>query len=139
MHKTLNPTFDARWIVAGIAAYGFKLTINLLDEDPGNRDDRLGKAVIHFPDPNLDPAYGNELRKAWHTGEREYKVHKRHGSLRRRFGTFVANILTRGGVKHRVRVVVSVRVLGGSPHLDGEDGECTYTLGPRTSLFFDHA
>ncbi len=55
--KTLNPTFDARWIVAGIPASGFKFTINLLDEDPGNRDDRLGKAIIHFPDPNLDPAY----------------------------------------------------------------------------------
>ena len=133
--KTLNPTFDARWIVSGIPASGFSLIIELLDEDPGNHDDRLGKAVLRFPDPNLDPAYGSELRDGWHTGEREYKIHKRHGSLRTRLGTYIAKVVTRGRIGHRVRVIVSVRVLGEAPHFDGDEGQRIYTLGPRESSF----
>ncbi|RPD77397.1 hypothetical protein L226DRAFT_599989 [Lentinus tigrinus ALCF2SS1-7] len=134
--RTLNPIYDARWIVSGVPASGFSLAIKLLDEDPGNRDDRLGKAEMRFPDPNLDPAYGSELRDGWHTGEREYKVHKWHGSVRTRLGTYVASVVTRGRVGHRVRVVVSVRVLGEAPCLDGEDGQRVYTLGPH--IFVRH-
>lgn len=129
--KTLDPVFNARWLVSGIPASGFVLTLQLNDEDPGNHDDRLGKAVIRFPDPNLGDSSGQSLKEGWDSGEREYKMHKRHGSLRARLGTYIAKTLTRGRVGHRVRVFVSVRVLGPAPRLEGEDSERIYTLGPR--------
>ncbi|KAH9890086.1 hypothetical protein C8Q73DRAFT_793435 [Cubamyces lactineus] len=130
--RSLNPTFNARWIVAGIPSSGFALSLSLRDEDPGDRDDTLGKAVIRFPDPHRDTGDGaRELKKGWDSGEREYKVHKRHGSLRTRLGTYVAKVVTRGGVGHRVRVFVSVRVLGPAPHVEGEDAGRVYTLGPH--------
>ncbi|KAI9057490.1 hypothetical protein FKP32DRAFT_1554675, partial [Trametes sanguinea] len=135
--RTLNPTFNARWIVSGIPATGFVLVLHLYDEDPGDHDDKLGKAVIRFPDPNRDNAEDSqELKAGWDSGEREYKVHKRHGSLRTRLGTFVAKAVTRGSVGHRVRVLVSVRVLGPAPRLDGEDADLIYTLGPH--IFVRH-
>ncbi|OSD07597.1 hypothetical protein PYCCODRAFT_629916 [Trametes coccinea BRFM310] len=135
--RTLNPTFNARWIVSGIPATGFVLVVYLYDEDPGDHDDKLGKAVIRFPDPNRDNAEESRgLKEGWDSGEREYKIHKRHGSLRTRIGTFVAKAVTRGGVGHRVRVLVSVRVLGPAPRLDGEDAELVYTLGPH--IFVRH-
>ncbi|KAJ8474701.1 hypothetical protein ONZ51_g7050 [Trametes cubensis] len=110
--RSLNPTFNARWIVAGIPASGFVLSLSLRDEDPGDHDDKLGKAVIRFPDPHRDTGEGaQELKESWDSGEREYKVHKRHGSLRTRLGT--------------------VRVLGPAPHVEGEDAGRVYTLGPH--------
>ncbi|KAI0366683.1 hypothetical protein BV20DRAFT_951821 [Pilatotrama ljubarskyi] len=131
--RTLNPTFNARWIVSGIPASGFVLILYVCDEDPGNRDDKLGKAVVCFPDPNQD--LGDEstrqLKEGWDSGQREYKVHKRHGSLRTRIGTYLAKVATRGRVGHRTRVLVSVRVLGPAPRLDGEDAHRIYTLGPH--------
>ncbi|KAH9851614.1 hypothetical protein C2E23DRAFT_869285 [Lenzites betulinus] len=132
VRRSLNPTFNTRWIVSGIPASGFVLTISLRDEDPGNHDDKLGKAVIRFPDPNRDHGEGErELKENWDSGEREYKIHKRHGNLRTRVGTYVAKLVTRGRVKHRVRVLVSVRVLGPAPHLEGDDAERIYTVGPQ--------
>ncbi|KAI8978860.1 hypothetical protein BD414DRAFT_516808 [Trametes punicea] len=134
--RTLNPTFNARWVVSGIPASGFVLVLSLRDEDPGDRDDQLGKAVIRVPDPDRDRDGGQsgarELEEGWDSGEREYKVHKRHGSLRTRAGTYVAKAITRGRVGHRVRVLISVRVLGLAPRLDGEDAGRIYTLGPHT-------
>ncbi|KAI0326896.1 hypothetical protein GY45DRAFT_54140 [Cubamyces sp. BRFM 1775] len=130
--RSLNPTFNARWIVAGIPSSGFALSLSLRDEDPGDHDDTLGKAVISFPDPHKDTGDGaQELKEGWDSGEREYKVHKRHGSLRTRLGTYVAKVVTRGGVGHRVRVFVSVRVLGPTPRVEGEDAGRVYTLGPH--------
>ena len=34
--RTLNPEFNADWVVAGIPASGFILSCRLRDEDPGN-------------------------------------------------------------------------------------------------------
>ncbi|KAI0669157.1 hypothetical protein C8Q78DRAFT_1080455 [Trametes maxima] len=131
--RTLNPTFNARWIVSGIPASGFVLTLYLHDEDPGNRDDSLGKAVVHFPDPNRDGSAGGarELTEGWDSGKREYKIHKRHGSVRTRLGTYVAKMVTRGRVGHRTRIFVSVRVLGPAPALEGDEAGRIYTLGPH--------
>ncbi|KAL1950815.1 hypothetical protein VTO73DRAFT_5939 [Trametes versicolor] len=135
--KTLNPTWNTRWIVSGVPASGFVLNLSLLDEDPGDRDDKLGKATVRFPDPNLDREDGKrELKEGWDSGEREFKVHKRHGSVRTRLGTYVAKVVTRGRVGHRTRVIVSVRVLGPAPSLEGDDAGRIYTLGPH--IFVRH-
>ncbi|CDO70837.1 hypothetical protein BN946_scf184801.g30 [Trametes cinnabarina] len=110
--RTLHPTFNARWIVSGIPASGFVLVLHLFDEDPGNHDDKLGKAVIRFPDPKRDTAGGQELKlkEGWDSGQREYKVHKRHGSWKTRIGTFVANAITRGSVGHRMEKMLDVYI-----------------------------
>ena len=130
VRKTLNPTFtNARWLVSGIPASGFLLTLWLMDEDPGNYDDKLGRAVIPFPG-NEGPA----LKEGFDTGEREYKIHKRHGGLRTRVSTYTAKMITRGRVRHQVRVYVSVRVLGPAPRLEGDDADRIYTLGPRAYI-----
>ncbi|KAI0647686.1 hypothetical protein C8Q79DRAFT_999308 [Trametes meyenii] len=131
--RSLNPTFDARWIVSGIPALGFVLTLYLYDEDPGNRDDKLGKAALRFPDPNCDSLEGGarELQEGWDSGKREYKIHKRHGSVRTRLGTYVTKMVTRGRVGHRTRIFVSVRVLGPAPALKGNEAGRIYTLGPH--------
>ena len=136
VRRTLNPEFDgARWIVSGVPASGFIIVLSLMDEDPGDHDDRLGKAVLRFPDPNRDTDAGKmELKRGWQTGEQEYKIHKRHGGLRARFGTYVAKVVTRGRVGHRTRVMLSVRVLGEAlPREHNEDVDKIYTLGPRES------
>ncbi|KAH9925405.1 uncharacterized protein BXZ73DRAFT_91123 [Epithele typhae] len=120
-HRTRDPVFDgARWVVAGVPASGFVLAMDLFDEDRGSRDDRLGRAVVRFPPPTRgvqeagEGATGAALREGWNSGEREVKVRKRHGDLRAR-------------VKHHTRVVVSVRVLGRSPQVGGEEGRrCTH-------------
>ena len=50
-----------------------------------------------------------------------------------RAGTYVAKALSRRRVGHRVRVVLSVRVLGPAQTLrEGEESGGIYTLGPRT-------
>ncbi|KAI0820444.1 hypothetical protein BC628DRAFT_858185 [Trametes gibbosa] len=130
VRRSLNPTFNTHWIVSGIPASGFALTLSLRDEDPGNHDDKLGKADIHFPDPALGDGE-RELGENWDSGQRECKIHKRHGSLRTRLGTYVAKLVTRGRVGHRVRVLVSVRVLGPAPRPEGEGAERVYTVGPQ--------
>ena len=79
---------------------------------------------------------GEWLKEGWDSGEREYKMPKRHASLRTRVTTHVAKLMTRGRVGNQVRphVFVSVRVLGPSPRLEGEEAGSIYTLGPRTYL-----
>ncbi|KAI1794790.1 hypothetical protein LXA43DRAFT_86953 [Ganoderma leucocontextum] len=131
IRRTLNPTFDGRWLVSGVPAAGFVLTLWLLHEELFSRHDKLGKAVIPIPGP------GAQLSQGWNSGEREYKVHKRYGSCKARLCPYVAKVVTRGRVRRRVRVHVSVRVLGPAPRLEpGDDAERVYTLGPH--FFFRH-
>ncbi|KAH8107689.1 hypothetical protein BXZ70DRAFT_912163 [Cristinia sonorae] len=122
VRSTLNPTFDAEWIVSGIPARGFTLSLKLVDEDPRNYDDKLGKAVIRFP------PLGDTLKQGLETGEREYKVHKRRGVLASRVGTFVARVATNGKVGHRCRVWVSIKVIGKA---EAQKYSRVYTLGPH--------
>lgn len=121
--RTRDPVFDAEWIVSGIPARGFKLSLILKDEDPGNYDDKLGEAHIHVPELK-DRAF----QEGWESGEQEYKVHKRKGAMKSKIGTYVARVVTRGRVRHRCRIWVSVRVLGKAE--DQEDRRL-YTIGPR--------
>lgn len=126
VRRTLNPVFNTPWIVSGVPASGFLLSLRLRDEDPGNYDDDLGKAVIRIPWPNEEP---NRLRKGWESGEREYKVKKRRGSILSHLFTYVANVVTGGDVGHRVRVWISIEVLD-EVHDQKDTRLCT--VGPRT-------
>jgi len=120
--RTRDPTFNAEWVVSGLPARGFNLAVTLIDEDPGNYDDKLGQAVLRFP------SVGQTFEESWESGEQEYKVHKRKGQLKSKFGTFVARAVTRGKVGHRCRVWISVKVLGKAG--DQKDHRI-YTYGPH--------
>lgn len=124
VRRTRDPSFDSQWLVSGIPASGFTLSLTLFDEDPGNFDDKLGKAVLHFPENGLS------LDDGWESKQQEYKVHKRKGVLSSKLWTFVAKVATRGKVGHRCRVWVSVQVVGKA---DDQKDRRLYTLGPRTS------
>ena len=123
--RTLNPEFNAPWIVSGIPESGFLLTLNLRDEDPHNYDDDLGKTVVRMPWPDEpDPKF----HEGWESGEREYKVHKRRGSILSKVFTCTAEVLTFGSIGHRVRLWLSVQVLGKT---ENQDDRRLYTVGPR--------
>ena len=126
VRHTLNPVFNAPWIVSGIPSTGFLLTLWLRDEDPRNYDDRLGKAVLRLPWPGEEPG---GLRKGWESGEREYKVKKSRGSPLSRLFTCVANVASGGDIGHRVRVWISVQVLD---EVRDQSDRRLFTVGPRT-------
>ncbi|OBZ68950.1 hypothetical protein A0H81_11050 [Grifola frondosa] len=123
VRRTLTPEFNCRWLVSGVPASGFTLTLSLHDEDPLSHDDTLGKAWVQFPGDSLS------LTEGWDSGSRECKVHKRHGGVRTRITTYAMKLATRGRVEHRTRIWVSVKVLG-KAH-DQHDHR-VYTLGPHT-------
>ncbi|CAL1706083.1 unnamed protein product [Somion occarium] len=125
--RTLNPTFNDKWIFSGIPISGFTLTMRLNDEDPGNRDDHLGRAVVRLPPE------GSELTEGWSSGDMECKIHKRKDSVKSRITTFVAKIATRGEVEHRCRVWISVKVLG---RAQNQGDNRLYTVGPHR--YFQH-
>lgn len=127
--QELNPEFNASWIVSGVPSSGFLLSVRLRDEDPGNYDDNLGKAVLEIPNPNE-----GKLSEGWKSGDREYKVRKRKGSILSQVFTFTARALTRGDIGHRVRLWVRVEVLGKA---ENQDDRRLYTVGPRKSPFPD--
>lgn len=131
LRRTLNPVYNARWIVGGIPETGFTLTLRLVDEDPGDCDDRLGRAVIHLPGDQISHQL---LHDEWHTGEIECKVEKRRGSIKTHVATYLATILTRGYVSHHVRIYTSARVIG---KVHNQEDRRVYTIGPRaTPVFF---
>jgi hypothetical protein len=121
--RNLNPEFNEQWIVAGIPGSGFLLSIKLRDEDPGNVDDDLGKTILRMPNEGE-----GTLNDSWKSGDREYKVHKRTGSITSVLFTWTARALTRGNVGHHVRVWVSAEVLG---KFEGQQDRRMYTVGPR--------
>lgn len=124
--SNLEPTFECKWVVGGIPESGFVLKLRLRDEDPGQffRDDRLGKGVLLVPSP------GEKLEEGWELRERECKIEKRKGAIRSHVSTYVARLISRGGVGHHTRAWVSVRVLGKSRVLE-DDPDKIYTIGPR--------
>ncbi|KAJ3532935.1 hypothetical protein NM688_g7348 [Phlebia brevispora] len=125
--RTLNPEFNASWIVSGIPESGFLLSLNLRDEDPHNYDDDLGKTVLQLPWPDEpDP----RLHEGWKSGEREYKVHKRKGTINSRVFTCIAQVLTRGSIGHHVRLWITAEVLGKA---ESQEDRRLYTVGPRKS------
>ena len=126
VRRNLEPVFDCKWIVGGIPESGFVLELCLRDEDPGQflRDERLGKGVIPVPGP------GEKLEEGWELSENECKIDKRKGAIRTHISTYVARLISRGGIGHHTRVWVSVRVLGKSKVLEDNPNRM-YTLGPR--------
>ena len=121
--STLDPEFNGSWIVSGIPESGLLLSVALRDEDPGNYDDDLGKAVLRIPNEGE-----GRLQEGWKSGEREYKVKKRKGSITSQLFTCTARVLTRGDIGHHVRLWIHAEVLGKAGN---QDDKRMYTVGPR--------
>ena len=49
IRRNTDPEWNAVWIVANAPADGFKLKLRVYDEDPANKDDRLGNVHINVP------------------------------------------------------------------------------------------
>ena len=126
VRSSLEPIFDCKWIVGGVTESGFVLKLRLRDEDSGQfvNDDRLGKGMLLVPSP------GEKLGEGWGLSESECKIEKRIGGISSHISTYIARLISRGGVGLHTRVWVSVRVLGKSKILK-DDPNRIYTSGPR--------
>jgi len=129
VRSNLEPTVDCKWFVGGIPESGFVLKLRLRDEDPGqlSNDDRLGKGVVFVPSP------GERLGEGWELKEGECKIEKSKGAISSHISTYVARLVSRGGIGHHTRVWVSVRIIGKSKVLK-DDPNRIYTLGPRKQV-----
>ena len=126
VRRSLEPTFGCKWVVGGVTESGFVLNLRMRDEDPGQLlcDDRLGRGSLLVPGP------GEKLAEGWELREGECKIEKRKGAMSSHISTYIARLISRGGVGHNTRVWVSVRVLGKSRILE-DDPNKMYTSGPR--------
>jgi len=123
-HRSLNPEFNSSWIVSGIPKSGFVLSVHLKDEDTGKFDDRLAKSIVQIPPINASKAV---LEGDWDSGEMEYKMHKRKGTVMSKVFTCFAVAATLRKVDHRVRLWVHIKVLG---RAENQKDRRIYTVGP---------
>ena len=100
LRKTLEPEWNAEWVVAGVPASGFKLKTRIYDEDPGNHDDRLGRVTFST----------GPISEGWKMDHHEHKV-KRAGASVRAYGLRWLKTATCSGAHAHARLVVSVEVL----------------------------
>lgn len=118
IQKNTNPVWGHSWIIANIPSSGFKAKMRLYDEDPSDKDDRLGN--VHINIPSINENFQAIKDKA-------YKIEKRSGSKRAYFIRAVSTCF--GKAKHmHGELYVSIEVLGRTAE-DGQDGRL-YTVGP---------
>lgn len=119
IRRTRDPTWNCAWIVSGIPSAGFRLCMKLVDEDPGDRDDRMGKADARFE--------AGVLREGYEVREHAYKIEKRRGSFRPWIQTYLVAVLPGQKLIKHNRVVVSVKVIGKAAD---QNDRRVYTVGP---------
>lgn len=116
-----------QWVIGGVSASGFQMVLRLRDEDPGDTDDRLGKALVVM----------SEVSEGKEISEKKYEVKKRRGSPLVYVQTYLAAIGPKRKVNRHAYVVISVRVLGKD---NNEGGHGLYTVGPgKPSLYRLHS
>jgi hypothetical protein len=116
---------SGKWVVGGVPKEGFTLQLDLLDEDPGDKDDRLGRVEIDFTDTPLYEGY--EIK------EREYPVKRRGSSIagtRVLVQTYLASILPSVKLNHHTHLVVSMKV---KDRIEEDMKGKVFTIGPSTS------
>lgn len=119
LHRTTEPQWHARWIVAGVPADGFGLKIRLMDEDSPDMDDKLGKVKLHVP----------RINEGWELEQQEYKVHKRGGDTKAYALRWCTSIHPRRDM--HARLYISAKVLGVTKERMGK----TYTMN---SFWWQH-
>jgi hypothetical protein len=115
--RTTNPVWNADWVVGNIPSSGFRLKCRLLDEDPGDHDDKLGDVEIEV----------NSLNEKWEGfSEKAFRIKKRHGSKR---AYAIQAIAT--AIRKRRRMTgtftLSIKLLG---RTRTSHGGRVYTMGP---------
>lgn len=138
IRKTLEPQWEAEWIVANCPQQGFEVKARLFDEDPSVRtileacvfifnkivqsgDDSLGSAHIW-----LGP-----LHATYHLDHHPVEVRRRSGSWRAYGAQRLRNSISRDKQDIRATLVVSVQVLG---RTEAKSGAKAYTVGPSLSF-----
>ncbi|WVQ84085.1 hypothetical protein IAT38_006230 [Cryptococcus sp. DSM 104549] len=101
VHKTLEPVWDAPWVIAGVPGDGLNLSVRVYDEDPEDHDDRLGK--VEFSTGPIDEKWAG-------IQEESFKV-KKTGADYRAYALRWMCVAV-GGRKLHARLVMSVEVLG---------------------------
>ena len=118
IRRNTDPEWNSDWIVANAPAGGFKLKLRVYDEDPANKDDRLGNVHIHVP-----------ALEGWNgVHQKKYHIEKKAGSKRAYVVRAVATCFRVAKHMHG-DIFVSMDVLGKTPE-DGQNGRM-YTLGPQ--------
>ncbi|KAM0721919.1 hypothetical protein Q7P37_002844 [Cladosporium fusiforme] len=118
IRRNTDPEWNADWIVANAPAQGFKLKLRVYDEDPANKDDRLGNVHVHVPP--LDGWEGLHDKK--------YHIEKKSGSKRAYLVRAVATCFRVAEHMHG-DLFISMQVLEKTPE-DGQNGRM-YTIGPQ--------
>lgn len=118
IRRNTDPEWNSEWIVANAPAGGFKLKLRVYDEDPANKDDRLGNVHIHVP---ALQGWGGMQQQRHH-------IEKKSGSKRAYVVRAVATCFRVAKHMHG-DIFISMEVLEKTPE-DGQNGRM-YTLGPQ--------
>lgn len=118
VRKDTEPEWNEEWIVANVPASGFKLKLRIMDEDPADTDDMLGRVHVHVP--ALDENWAG-------IHNQECKLLAYGGSVRAYMLQAVTTCFRQN--KHfRGHLYVSIEMLGRTKE-DGQNGRL-YTVGP---------
>jgi Ca2+-dependent lipid-binding protein len=101
IHRTLEPEWNAEWVIAGVPRSGLTLKARLYDEDPDDYDDSLGKVEVETGAINEHFAIKEETYKVRKTGA-NFKAYALRSCLR---------LVDKAHDLH-ARLVLSVEVLG---------------------------
>lgn len=118
VRRNTDPVWNSDWVVANAPAEGFKLKLRVYDEDPANKDDRLGNVHVHVPS-----LVGWEGMK-----QKNFHIEKKAGSKRAYVVRAIATCLQLAEHMHG-DLYLSIQVLEKTPE-DGQNGRM-YTLGPQ--------
>jgi len=119
IHRNTSPEWNTEWIVGNVPASGCILKCRLFDEDPADRDDRLGNVTITIP----------EIDSSWKGFQKKrFEVKKRMGSKRAYTFRGCAALISKR-IKMGATLIVSTENLGQTSGEHGGGGRM-YTMGP---------
>ncbi|KAK1058434.1 hypothetical protein LTR74_013403 [Friedmanniomyces endolithicus] len=118
IRRNTEPVWDEEWVVANVPSSGFQLKLRVYDEDPADKDDRLGNVHIYV-DSVTDDWPGLK--------EQSYEMKARMAS-KRAYIIRMAAVCLRTTKHIRGNLFVSIENLGRTEH-DGQNGR-VYTVGP---------
>ena len=117
VRRSQEPVWNEEWTVANVPSSGFKLKLRVYDEDPGDRDDKLGRVNISVPSIQNWSGMKNETHKV-----------QIRGSSIRAYGLQAITCCFKPVKRFHGDLTVSIEVLGRTPD-DGQYGRL-YTVGP---------
>ena len=101
IHRTVEPKWESRWVVAGIPSSGFDLKVRIYDEDVDDHDDKLGKVFIQ----------SGRIDESFKIEKREYRVKKRGADLIAYGLRWGKTLICRNSHTH-ARLILSIKVVG---------------------------